>query len=108
MFLRECGQSLHLIRSRRAAECFPEGPDNPLGRFSAPFFDHARGEDACCFNISGIVEQCQRLLRDVRSHTLRDAFFAAWRVEREKARMEIGTLPVSVKAAAPLVLTHFI
>ena len=74
-------------RAVARAERLPKGPRDALRRVGRAFLHDARRKGARGFDVGRIVQQHERLLRDVRADALRGAFLAARRVEGEQARM---------------------
>ena len=61
----------------------------------------ARGKNACSFKKSGIIQQGQRLLRNVGLCAFRTTLLAAWGHRTPgQARVQVGGLPPGVKATA--------
>src|SRR6185369_11596687 len=71
--------------------------------FQEPLCEGARGLD-----IRWVIEQDQGLLRRVRTRAFHGAFLARRGVEGEQTRVQEGTLPIGVQAAAILVFVFVV
>src|SRR6185503_7224437 len=62
----------------------------------------ARGEGAGGLDVTGVIQQNQRLLRNVRAAAFGDTFLTAGRIEGQQAGMRKAALPPGIEAAAIL------
>src|ERR1700737_1309937 len=76
-----------------------ERPAQPVAEGRAAFAQDALGEHACRLHVGRIVQQRERLLRDVRARALGHAFLARGRVEGDEARLREPALPPRVDRA---------
>ena len=76
----------------------------PVRRSPPALAQDPRGEHAGGLDVGRVVQQHERLLRDVRAGPLGRALLAAGRVEGQQARVQERALPPGVEAAAVLVL----
>ena len=87
MLLTQLRQKFCFFRFHVAGERVTERPVEALVFGCAPFFDDPVCEDAGGFDIGGVVEQREGLLRNVRPGAFRSGFLAAAGIERLHAGM---------------------
>src|SRR4051794_12410844 len=98
MLLKKLREHRYFIMARLSSDGRYESKIQALSNGCAAMLDDSRREGAGGFDIRGIVEQHQCLLRNVRPIPLAHGFLARGRIKRDQARMKEAPLPPRVEA----------
>src|SRR5947209_7347084 len=95
---------MRLVETRLARQDALVSPRESIRRIRPTLFHDSLGQRPRRLDVGRVVQEHQRLLRDVGTAALAGGFFAAGGVEGGEAGVREGPLPPGVKAAAILVL----
>ncbi len=102
MLFVEIGQQSNFIGRGPPSQGHLEGPGNPALAVRTALAEDSLGESAGCFDIGGIVQHRQGLLRDVGPRSFGRTLFSARGIEGKHARLRKGSLPERVHASTIL------
>ena len=98
VFVEQTGRRAHFLGAGRALQRAIPGKGQPRRRAAATLADDPRRQRTRRLDVGRIVEEHERLLRQIGAVALGDALLAARRIEREQARVEKRPLPPDVQA----------
>ena len=100
--IEQCRQHLDLVRPGGTGDRAGERPVNAVDGVPPPCLDDLLGERPRRLDVRWIVQQNQRLLRNVGRDSLANRLFVRRRIKRQQARMQEAPLPPRIKPAAVL------